>query len=107
MSNIRNQMAFFNVITGECIDGESYGKDAATFKKVDNIHMIFDSRGSYLGIRTSRGKFEKGKYIASKGPYDFKSFLDLKIWAGKRCSSMDFIETKDGVFLQIDMTKKG
>lgn len=105
MSNIKNR-DFYDVVTGDIVEAESYGIDAATFKKVDNVHMIFDSRGEYLGIRTSRGKFEKGgKYIASKGPYDFKSFLDLKIWGGKRCSSMDFIESKDGVFLQIDMMK--
>lgn len=105
MSNIKNR-DFYDAITGDIVGAESYGRDASTSKKVDNVDMIFDSRGSYLGIRTCRGKFENGKYIASKGPYDFKSFLDLKIWAGKECGSMDFIETKEGVFLQIDMTKR-
>lgn len=105
MSNIKKR-DFYNITTGERVDEESYGKDAATFKKVDNVRMIFDSRGEYLGIMTSRGKFENGKYIIKKGPYDFKSFLDLKIWEGKRCSPTDFIETKDGTFLQIDLTKR-
>ena len=105
MSNMKKR-DFYNIITGERVDVENYGKDAATFKEVDNVVLVFDSRGEYLGIRTCRGKIENGKYIVKKGPYDFKSFLDLKIWAGQRCSSMDFIETKDGVFLQIDMTKR-
>jgi hypothetical protein len=105
MSNMKKR-DFYNITTGERVDGENYGTDASTYKKVDNVDMIFDSRGSYLGIRTSRGKFENGKYIVKKGPYDFKSFLDLKIWEGKRCGSMDFIETKDGTFLQIDMTRR-
>lgn len=104
MSNMKKR-DFYNVITGERVDGENYGKYANIFKEVDNVVLVFDSRGSYLGIRTSRGKFENGKYIIKKGPYDFKSFLDLKIWGGKRCSSIDFIETKDGTFLQIDATK--
>jgi hypothetical protein len=97
---------FYDAITGDIVGADSYGIDAATFKKVDNVSMVFDSRGQYLGLFTCRGKIENGKYIAKKGPSDFKSFLDLKIWAGKRCSSMDFIETKDGVFLQIDLTKR-
>ena len=101
MSNIKKR-DFYDVITGDVTRAESYGSNASTRKKVDNVDMIFDSRGSYLGIRTSRGKFENGKYIIKKGPYDFKSFLDLKIWAGKRCNPMDFIETKDGTFLQIE-----
>lgn len=105
MSNIKKR-DFYNVISGEIVEAESYGYDASTFKKVDNVEMIFDSRGEYLGIRTCRGKIENGKYIVKKGPYDFKSFLDLKIWAGQRCGPMDFIETGDGVFLQIDMTKR-
>lgn len=97
---------FYDVITGEGVSGEDYGIKASIFKKVDNVSMVFDSRGQYLGLFTSRGKFENGKYIVKKGPYDFKSFLDLKIWAGQRCCSMDFIETKEGVSLQIDMTKR-
>lgn len=105
MSNIKKK-DFYDAFTGDTISEENYGKNAAIFKRVDNVDMIFDSRGSYLGIRTSRGKFENGKYIFKKGPYDFKSFLDLKIWAGKICNSMDFVETKDGMFLQIDMTKR-
>lgn len=105
MSNIKKK-DFYDAITGDAVGSDSYGMGAVTFKKVDNVRLIFDSRGEYLGIQTCRGKIENGKYIAKKGPYDFKSFLDLKIWAGKRCSSMDFIETKDGVFLQIDLTKR-
>jgi len=95
---------FYNIVTGERVDGENYGTDAVISKEVDNVVLVFDSRGEYLGIMTSRGKFINEKYIASKGPYDFKSFLDLNIWTGKRCGSTDFIETKDGTFLQIDMT---
>lgn len=105
MSNMKKR-DFYNITTGERVDGESYGMDAAAFKGVDNVVLVFDSRGEYLGIRTCRGKFENGKYIVKKGPYDFKSFLDLKIWEGKRCGSTDFIETKDGTFLQIDLTKR-
>jgi len=97
---------FYDVITGECVSDEDYGIKASIFKKVDNARMIFDSRGQYIGLFTCRGKFENGKYIVKKGPSDFKSFLDLKIWAGKRCSPMDFIETKEGIFLQIDLTKR-
>lgn len=104
MSNIKKR-EFYNAITGDIASAEDYGIDASTFKKVDNVEMIFDSRGSYLGIKTCRGKFENGKYIVKKGPCDFKSFIDLKIWACKRCSSIDFIETKEGTFLQIDLTK--
>lgn len=105
MCNIKKR-DFFDVVSGDVVGADSYGSDASTYKRVDNVDMIFDSRGEYLGIRTSKGKFENGKYIVKKGPYDFKSFLDLKIWAGQRCSSMDFIEAKEGVFLQIDMTKR-
>lgn len=100
MCNIKKR-DFYDIITGDVANAKDYGINASTFKKVDNIDMIFDSRGEYLGIRTSRGKFVNGKYIIKKGPYDFKSISDLKIWAGKRCSSMDFIETKDGTFIQI------
>lgn len=104
MSNIKKR-DFYNVTTGEDVDGENYGKEAAIFKKVDNVSMVFDSRGKYLGIRTCRGKIVDGKYIAKKGPHDFKSFLDLNIWAGKGCNSTYFIETKDGTFVQIDKQK--
>lgn len=105
MSNIKKR-DFYNAITGDSVDGNKYGIDTEIFKKTDNVNMLFDSRGSFLGIMTCRGKFINGKYIVKKGPYDFKSFLDLKIWAGKRCDSIDFIETKDGMFLQIDTTKR-
>ena len=42
MCNIKNQAKYFNVITGDNVSGESYGKDAAIFKKVDNIDLVFD-----------------------------------------------------------------
>lgn len=106
MSNIKNQMMFFDIITGNIASAEDYGIDGRVYRKTDNVDLIFDSRGSYLGIRTCRGKFIDDKYTGKKGIYDFKSFLDLKIWAGKRCGPIDFIETKDGMFLQIDMTKR-
>lgn len=105
MSNIKKR-DFYNAITGDSVDGNKYGIDAEIFKKTDNVNMLFDSRGSFLGIMTCRGKFINGRYTCKRGIYDFKSFLDLKIWAGQRYSSMDFIEAKEGVFLQIDMTKR-
>jgi len=101
MCNIKKK-DFYDVITGDDVSKENYGKDAATFKRVDNVEMIFDSRGEYLGIKTCRGKFVKGKYTTRQGPSDFKSFIDLKIWAGERCSPAHFIETGNGTFLQID-----
>lgn len=100
MSNIK-KLDFFNVITGDPVSEESYGRDAQTFKKVDNVDMIFDSRGEYLGIRTCRGKFINDKYTAKEGIRDFKSFLDLGIWASKQCPKVDFIETRDGTSIQI------
>lgn len=105
MCNIK-KLDFYDAITGEKVSGTDYGINASTFKNVDNVDMIFDSRGKYLGIRTSRGKFEKGIYIIKKGPYDFKSFSDLDIWEGQKCSSVDFIETKDGTFMQVDLSKQ-
>lgn len=105
MANIKKR-DFYDAITGDIVDGKYYGVDASVFKKVDNVEMIFDSRGQYLGVRTSRGKFENGRYTFKKGPYDFKSFIDLKIWGGRRCSSADFIETKDGTYMQIDLARQ-
>jgi hypothetical protein len=105
MCNVRKK-EFYDAITGDTTDGKYYGMDAAIFRKVDNVKMVFDSRGQYLGILTSRGKFVDDKYTTKKGPYDFKSFSDLKIWAGKGCNLSNFIETKDGDFLQIDGPKR-
>jgi len=104
MSNIKKR-DFFNAVTGEDNDGENYGKDAAIFRKVDNVDMIFDSRGNYLGIRTCRGKIVDGKYMVKQGPSDFKSFADLMMWDGEKCGNDNFLETKDGNFLQIDAEK--
>ncbi len=100
MSNIKKK-DFYNVITGDKESVDNYGIDAATFKNVDNIDQVFDSRGQYLGIRTCRGKIINGKYTCKKGILDFKSFTDLKIWAGKECPRVDLIETKDGNFIQV------
>lgn len=86
MVNIK-KLDFYDVITGDSSDGKNYGVDTSIFRRADNIDMIFDSRGSYLGIRICRGKFIDGKYTGKKGIYDFKSFMDLKIWAGGRCFS--------------------
>jgi hypothetical protein len=97
---------FYDAITGNTTDGKYYGIDAAVFRNVDNVKMIFTSRGEYLGIITCKGTFIGGKYTTKKGPFDFKSFSDLKIWAGKGCSPSNFFETKDGDFLQIDGQKK-
>lgn len=100
-----NKKDYFNVITGEYVDGEGYGTDARIFRKTDNINLVFDSRGSYLGIQTCRGKVieNKGKkrYTSKQGIKDFKSFIDLKMWEGVGCAQVDFIETKDGNFMQI------
>lgn len=100
MSNIKKK-DFYDVITGDDANIKSYGIDAATFKRVDNIDMVFDSRGKYLGIRTYRGKIIDGKYTCKKGIFHFKSFIDLKIWAGIQCTKVDFIETQKGNFMQI------
>lgn len=100
MSNIK-KLDFFDVTTGYPVSGESYGRDTSTFKKVDNVDMIFDSRGEYLGIRTCRGKFINGKYTVKEGIRDFKSFLDLGIWTNVQCPKVDFIETRDGTSIQI------
>ena len=105
MCNIKKK-EFYDAVTGNTTDGKYYGMDAAVFRKVDNVEMVFDSRGEYLGIRTCRGTFVNDKYTTKKGPYDFKSFSDLKIWAGKGCNLSNFIETKDGDFLQIDGPKR-
>lgn len=102
MSNIK-KLDFFDVITGDPVSEESYGRDASTYKRVDNVDMIFDSRGSYLGIRTCKGRIINGKYTSKEGVRDFKSFLDLTMWAGKQCPSADFIETKEGTAMQIKL----
>ena len=100
MSNIKKR-EFYDSITGECVSGENYGFDCSVFKKVDNVDMVFDSRGQYLGIRTCRGKIINGKYTSKQGIRDFKSADDLRIWAGKQCADIQPIETKDGQFLQL------
>lgn len=100
MVNIR-KYEFFDVITGEPVTSKNYGRDAEVYRRTDNVDLIFDSRGEYLGIRTCRGKIINGKFTGKIGKYDFKSFLDLKIWAGRECSKVDFIETKEGTFAQI------
>lgn len=106
MSNIKNR-DFFDVITGEAVDGEYYGKCASVFKKTSNVSMVFDSRGNYLGIRTCRGKIVNGIYKPKEGPCDFKSISDLKIWEDQECNNAFFLETKDGTFAQIDNRKTG
>ena len=96
------KIEFYDAITGQPANEEMYGLDTSVFRKVDNVDMIFDSRGEYLGIRTCRGKIIDGKYTCKKGGIlDFKSFEDLKIWAGVKCAKVEFIETKDGNFVQI------
>ena len=101
MTNIKKR-DFYDVITGYPVSKERYGLDATVFKKVDNVDLIFDSRGQYLGIRTCRGKIINGRYTCKKGGIsDFKSFTELKIWEGIRCPKVDFIETKAGNFIQI------
>ena len=100
MTNIKKK-DFYDSTTGEDANGENYGIDAAIFKKVDNVDLVFDSRGRYLGIRTCRGKFINGKYTSKVGIRDFKSFMDLRVWAGTRCANVDFIETDQGNFIQI------
>ena len=99
MSNIK-KLDFYNIITGNKEFADSYGVDATTFMKVDNVDMVFDSRGNYLGIRTCRGKFINGKYTGKEGIKDFKSVDDLKIWAGVKCAIVDCAETKDGIIAE-------
>lgn len=105
MCNIRKK-DFYDAITGYSVGGQDYGTNASTFRKVDNVDMIFDSRGKYLGLRTCRGKLVDGKYTSKQGPSDFKSFLDLKIWAGKECNPAHFIEKRSGTFLQTSPDKR-
>lgn len=100
MVNVK-KIEFYDVTTGQSANKERYGIDTSVFRKVDNVDLIFDSRGKYLGIRTCRGEIIDGKYTCKKGILDFKSFTDLKIWAGSQCAKVDFIETKEGDFLQI------
>ncbi len=100
MSNIKKR-DFYNATTGEYADKERYGADAEIFKKVDNVDLVFDSRGEYLGIRTCRGKIIDGKYTCKKGILDFKSFTDLEMWSGIECPKVDFIESGEGSFIQI------
>lgn len=100
MSNLKKR-DFYDSTTGECVSGENYGFDCSVFKKVDNVDMVFDSRGQYLGVRTCRGKFINGKYTSKQGIRDFKSFMDLDIWKGARCADIQPIETRDGNFIQI------
>lgn len=109
MSNIKNQMSFFNVITGEIAKPEEYGVDGRIYRKSDNVDMIFDSRGSYLGVRSCRGKFVDDKhgnkvYTCKKGIYDFKSFLDIKKYQLQSCD-IDFIETGEGTYAHIGEQK--
>ncbi len=100
MTNMKKKK-FFNCITGDEDNGKYYGIYSDIYKWSDNVDMVFDSRGQYLGIRTCRGKIIDGKFTGKKGIYDFKSFFDLKYWAGRKGSKVDFIETKDGTFIQI------
>ncbi len=100
MVNIK-KIDFYDATTGQSVSGDTYGKDASVFKKVDNVDLVFDSRGEYLGIRTCRGMIINGKYTSKKGIRDFKSFMDLMIWAGVQCAGVDFIETSEGNFMQI------
>lgn len=108
MSDIKKK-DYYNAVTGEYVDGEDYGTDARIFRKTDNVNLVFDSRGSYLGIQTCRGSYidHKGKkcYTSRQGIKDFKSFIDLKMWEGVRCANVDFIETKDGNFMQVKINK--
>ena len=100
MSNIKKK-DFYNAITGNNESIDNYGINASTFKKVDNVDMVFDSRGQYLGIRTCRGKIIDGIYKCKVGICDFKSFTDLRIWDSIHCPRVDLIETKEGNFVQI------
>lgn len=100
MVNVK-KLDYFNVVTGDAVDGKSYGRDAAVFKQSDNVEMIFSSRGEYLGITICEGKFINGKYTGKQGPKNFKSFTDLKIWAGRECINTNFIQTEDGVAINI------
>jgi len=91
MTNLKKK-DFYNVITGEDVNKESYGINASTFKRVINVDMVFDSRGQYIGIRTCRGKFENNKYIPNKGIHDFKSFSELMIWNNQKCTLIEEVK---------------
>lgn len=83
------KLDFYNAITGDPVDEKNYGRFAEVFKKVDNVNMVFSSRGEYLGIQTCRGKIIDGKFTGKKGPRDFKSYTDFKIWAGVECVNLE------------------
>ncbi len=100
MANIKKK-EYFDCITGDCVNKEMYGVIASVFKKVDNVDMVYSSRGEFLGLRTCRGMIINGKYTAKKGIWCFKSFTDLNIWSGVYCTDADFIETDEGNFMQI------
>lgn len=101
MCNIRRKECY-DAVTGDTVNARYDGKNAATFRKVDDANLIFDSRGQYLGIRTSKGKFAKGVCATKKGPYEFKSFVDLRTWTNQGCRKAIFAETKDGTFMRMD-----
>lgn len=108
MSNLKKK-DYFDCTTGEKVDGENYGRDAKIFKKSDNMELIYDSHGNYLGLRCSMGKFEnenskdnKGEYIWSKGPYYYKSVEDLKVWDGIKCLDHFGIKLDKEAFVRVD-----
>lgn len=95
MSNTK-KLDYYDVITGNSVDEDDYGFKATVNKKVDNVDQVFDSRGSYLGIRTFRGRIINGKFTCKKGGrFDFKSCIELEIWKGKG-SSCYSVEKNEG-----------
>lgn len=106
MVNVK-KLDYFDVTTGIAVNSKNYGKDAVIFKRTDNVDMIFDSRGNYLGITTCRGSFDNnGRYTTKKGPKDFKSFMELEqIWKDVKCCDTHFVESKDGTQMIVDLKK--
>lgn len=100
---------YFDCITGENVDASNYGKDAKIFKNADNMELMYDSHGNYLGIRCSMGKYinEKTKetYVWSSGPYYYKSPEDLKVWDGIKCSEHVGIKLGKEAFVEVSKDK--
>lgn len=95
MSNLK-KLDFYDVTNGKPLDASTYGALNKSFKKVDNIDLIFSSRGEYLGIQTCRGKIINGKYTCKKGIKDFKSVEDLSIWDRGTCVPSNYVLSQDG-----------
>lgn len=102
MSNLK-KIEYFNVVTGIPVSGEKYGVDASIFRKTDNVDLVFDSRGKYLGLRICGGREIDGKYTFKKGGFYFKSSDDLKIWENIKCIDYKVEKTKNGNIAKVKL----